>query len=96
MPPDSQKSRASTGRVTDASLRALKPTTKPYKKAVGGGLYLEVMPSGSKLWRWKYRIGGKENRYAVGAYPDLLLTAARKETEVARTLVKTGVHTRTD
>jgi len=52
--------------TSDAALRAAKPAAKPYKIAVGGGLYLEVMPTGSKLWRWKYRIGGKENRYAVG------------------------------
>ena len=92
MPPIAPKTRINTGRISDAALRAAKPAPKPYKIAVGGGLYLEVMPSGSKLWRWKYRIGGKENRYAVGAYPDLLLTAARGETEVARKLVKVGIH----
>lgn len=63
-----------------------------YKIAAGGGLYLEVMPSGSKLWRWKYRLGGKENRFALGAYPDLLLSAAREEVKAARELVKAGVH----
>lgn len=78
--------------VSDAALRAAKPTAKPYKIAAGGGLYLEVMPSGSKLWRLKYRIGGKENRLAVGAYPDLLLTAAREKAEAARKLVKAGIH----
>lgn len=109
MPPDTAKTRASTGRISDAALRALKPGQKPtgkdangnsacvavdgpYKIAAGNGLYLEVMPSGSKLWRLKYRIGGKENRYAVGAYPDLLLTAAREEAEAARKLVKAGIH----
>ncbi|MDP1679702.1 MAG: tyrosine-type recombinase/integrase [Candidatus Nitrotoga sp.] len=78
--------------VSDAALRAAKPAAKPFKIAAGGGLYLEVMPSGSKLWRWKYRIGGKENRLAVGAYPDLLLSVAREKAEAARKLVKAGVH----
>ena len=78
--------------VSDAALRAAKPADKPYKIAAGGGLYLEVMPGGSKLWRWKYRIGGKENRYAVGAYPDLLLTVAREKADAARKLVKVGIH----
>lgn len=78
--------------ISDAALRAAKPAVKPFKIAAGGGLYLEVMPGGSKLWRWKYRIGGKENRLAVGAYPDLLLSAAREKAEVARKLVKAGIH----
>jgi integrase len=78
--------------VSDAALRALKPTDKPYKKAVGGGLYLEVTPSGSKLWRWKYRIAGKENRYALGRYPELSLKDAREKVESARNLVRQGLH----
>lgn len=78
--------------LADTTLRAAKPAAKSYKIAAGNGLYLEVMPGGSKLWRLKYRIGGKENRLALGAYPDLLLTAARKKAEAARELVKAGVH----
>lgn len=92
MPPDASKTSTNKGRVSDAALRAAKPSAKPYKIAVGGALYLEVMPSGSKLWRLKYRVGGKENRYAVGAYPDFLLTAAREEAAAARKLVKAGIH----
>ena len=57
--------------ISDAALRAAKPAAKAYKLAIGGGLYLEVMPGGSKLWRWKYRIGGKENRYAIRLLEDL-------------------------
>ncbi|MFZ4654596.1 MAG: Arm DNA-binding domain-containing protein, partial [Methylococcaceae bacterium] len=68
-------------------MRVAKPTAKAYKLAIGGGLYLEVMPGGSKMWRWKYRIGGKENRYAMGSYTELSLKEAREETEAARKLV---------
>lgn len=39
-----------------------KPAAKPRKMADGGGLYLEVMPTGAKYWRWKYRYLGKEKR----------------------------------
>ena len=78
--------------ISDAALRAAKPAAKAYKLAIGGGLYLEVMPGGSKLWRWKYRIGGKENRYAMGSYPELSLKEAREESEAVRKLVKQGVH----
>jgi hypothetical protein len=42
------------------------------------------MPSGSKLWRWKYRLAGKETRYAVGACPDVPLAEARDRCEDAR------------
>jgi integrase len=78
--------------VSDTRLRAAKAQDKPYKIACGGGLYLEVMPSGSKLWRWKYRLSGKENRFALGSYPQTLLREAREQTEAARKLVEEGVH----
>lgn len=73
-------------------MRSAKPGEKPYKISAGGGLYLEVTPGGSKLWRWKYRLAGKENRYAMGSYPDLSLKEAREEAENARKLVKQGIH----
>lgn len=46
--------------ISDAKLRAMNPAEKAYRQAVGGGLYLEVMPTGSKLWRWKYRLDRRE------------------------------------
>ena len=46
--------------------------------ADGGGMYLEVMPTGSKYWRLKYRFGGKEKRLAFGVYPDVSLAQARE------------------
>lgn len=78
--------------ISDAKLRALKPAEKAYRQAVGGGLYLEVMPSGSKLWRWKYRLDGRENRFAIGKYPRISLVQARQTVEQARQLVQDGRH----
>lgn len=78
--------------LTDTQLRNAKPTDKPYKLTDGKGLYLEVRPNGSKLWRYRYRIGGKENLYAVGDYPSMSLLEARVEREAARKLVKQGIH----
>ena len=60
--PSSSQNRAPRRGISDSALRAAKPNDKPYKIAVGDGLYLEVKPSGSKLWRWKYRLLGKEMR----------------------------------
>lgn len=90
--PNGIAAHAPKGRISDAALRALKPADKPYKRSVGEGLYLEVMPGGSKLWRWKYRIEGKENRYSLGCYPELSLREAREAVEAARKLVKQGLH----
>jgi hypothetical protein len=49
-------------------MRQAKPKDKPCKLSDGGGLYLEVMPNGSKYWRQKYRVNGKEKRLALGVY----------------------------
>lgn len=78
--------------ISDAALRAAKPAEKSYKIAAGGGLYLEVTPTGSKLWRWKYRLHGKENRFAIGRYPEIPLKEAREAAEAARKQVKEGQH----
>lgn len=59
--------------LKDAEIRAIQPIETPFKKADGGGLYLEIFPNGSKLWRWKFRANGKEKRLALGAYPEVSL-----------------------
>lgn len=64
--------------LTDIKIRTLKPTAKSYKASDDQGLYLEVFPNGSKLWRWKYRFQGKEKRLALGAYPTVNLKSARE------------------
>lgn len=80
--------------LTDLKIRATKPGEKPIKLTDAGGLYLEVrpLPTGAKLWRYRYRIGGKENLYAIGAYPEVTLADARIERDQARALVKRGIH----
>lgn len=85
--------------LSDVAIRKAKPgvhpkhgeTGKPYKLADSGGLYLEVSPAGGKLWRWKYRIGGKEKRLALGAYPDVTLADARERHAEARRLLAAGI-----
>lgn len=84
--------------LTDAKIRNTKPEAKPVKLVDGGGLYLEVRPSGAKLWRYRYRIAGKENVFAVGEYFNdkrgghVSLDEARSERDKARALVKRGIH----
>lgn len=55
--------------LTDAKIRTLKPSDKPFKVSDSHGLYLLVKPGGSRHWYLKYRISGKESRIALGAYP---------------------------
>lgn len=69
--------------LTDTSIRQTKPGDKPIKLTVGKGLYLEVRPTGSKLWRYRYRIGGKENLFALGEYPVRPLPAGESEEQAA-------------
>ena len=54
--------------LTDVKIRQVKAADKALKLADAGGLYLEVKPNGSKLWRYRYRIDGRENLYAIGDY----------------------------
>lgn len=49
--------------LTDTTIRSAKPGQKPIRLLDGGGLYLDILPNGGKWWRFKYRIGGKENGY---------------------------------
>lgn len=63
--------------ITDKAAKAAAPKEKPYKIADGGGMYLEVMPNGSKYWRLKYRHEGKEKRLALGVYPEVSILEAR-------------------
>lgn len=76
--------------LTAPAVGNAKPTEKPYKLADGEGMYLEVMPNGSKYWRLKYRFAGKEKRLALGVYPRMSLADARKERDKAKDFLKGG------
>jgi integrase len=84
--------------LTDAKIRNTKQGVRPIKLTDGGGLYLEVRPTGAKLWRYRYRIAGKENLFAIGEYfadrcgEHISLDDARRERDKARALVKQGIH----
>ncbi len=77
--------------LTDSAIRAAKPADKTIKLFDGGGLYLEVAPSGGKWWRLKYRFLGKEKRISLGIYPTVGLKDAREKREQAKKLLSQGV-----
>ena len=78
--------------LTDLKVRSAKSTDRDWKLSDGGGLFLLVKPTGGKLWRWKYRLQGKENLFAIGSFPQVSLAEARTAREKARALVKQGIH----
>jgi Integrase len=77
--------------LTDTGIRKARPAKKPYKLGDSGGLYLAVMPTGGKLWRWKYRFAGIEKLMALGGYPGVSLAAARELHAEGRRLLASGV-----
>lgn len=76
--------------LTDVAIRNAKPRAKPYKMGDTLGLFLLIQPSGGKLWRFKYRIHGKEGKLAIGTYPAVGLADARRKRDEARDLVAAG------
>ncbi len=78
--------------LSPIQVKNAKPKEKTYKLFDGGGLFLEVTPSGSKLWRLKFRQeNGKENRISFGRYPDVTLEQARQKRDEARSLKAAGI-----
>lgn len=76
--------------LSDTAVRNAKPKSKPYKIADGEGLFLLVMPNGSKYWRLKYFFGGREKTLALGVYPDIALADARDRRAQAKRLLASG------
>lgn len=77
--------------LTDVRIRSLKPADKPHKYSDGGGLFLFIPPSDSKLWRMAYRFEGKSRLLSFGAYPAVSLKDARERRDEARRLLAKGI-----
>lgn len=77
--------------LNDSKIRSAKSLDKAYKLSDSLGLYLLVSTSGSRLWYFRYRLDGKENRLALGAYPQVRLAEARETRDAARKLLASGI-----
>jgi len=73
--------------LSDLAVRQAKAADRPYKLFDDGGLFLLVTPSGSKLWKLKYRYDGKERQLAFGPYPVVSLVEARDKRNDAKKLL---------
>lgn len=76
--------------LTDVAVRNAKPGPKPYKMGDSHGLFLLVQPTGGKLWRFKYRVDGREKKLAIGPYPEIGLGEARRRRDEAREAMTFG------
>lgn len=78
-------------KLTAQEIKAAATRKKQYKLSDGNGMFLLVHPNGSKYWRLKYRIAGKEKTLALGVYPGVGLSEARKLCMKARELISQGI-----
>lgn len=76
--------------LTDTGIKALKEREKAYQVADGGGLVIEVMPGGAKVWRLRYRLNGRPEKLTIGHYPAVSLAKARLRREEAKVAIAEG------
>lgn len=81
----------STDKLYDTDVRNANPKDKLYRLRDGGGLSCDVLPTGSKVWRYAYRLAGKQKTFTIGKYPDIGLKAARKLRDDAKDKVSIGI-----
>jgi integrase len=77
--------------LKDIELRNAKPRDTVYRLTDGDGLSLQVDPSGSRAWRFRYRFQGRQKMLSCGTYPEVPLALARKRRDEARALVAAGI-----
>jgi integrase len=76
--------------LTDTQIRNAKKKASGYRLYDERGLYLQVVPSGGKLWRFRFSYADKEGLLALGRYPDLSLSQAREKRDLARNVLANG------
>jgi hypothetical protein len=76
--------------LSDTAIRTAKPRVRSYKMYDRDGVFVLVKPNGSKLWRYRYFMGGKEQLMALGEYPIVSLASARELFLEARKKLASG------
>lgn len=76
--------------LTELAIKNLKPKAKLYKVADSNGLVMVVAPTGTKVWRYRYRYQGAPNNLSLGKYPTVTLAEARRKRDEARALLNAG------
>ena len=79
------------GKLTALQVKSAKPRERQIKLTDGAGLYLLIMPNGSKYWRYDYRYLDKRKTLPLGVYPDISLSDARDLHAEVRQKIKGGI-----
>ena len=77
--------------LSDTKLRTLKAGDKAFSESDGGGLFVEVMPGGAKVWRMRYRLAIKQEKITLGDYPTYSLAEARTWRDDCKALAGRGL-----
>jgi integrase len=77
--------------LTDLTIQKLKPKPKRYEMADGRGLYIRVMPSGTKSWVFRYQFDGAPRRMTLGTYPGISLAQAHERHNIALKELQQGI-----
>jgi len=75
---------------SDNDVKQLPLKAKPYKKSIGGSLFVYVMPGGAKYWRMSYRLKGKQSTLSFGVFPDITLADAIRLRDEAKKMLSQG------
>lgn len=78
--------------LTVLQVKNAAPREKDYGLADGGGLFLWVRAGGSKSWRFRFRLDGKQSHISLGTIQKVTLAQARQLAGEARQLVAQGRH----
>lgn len=80
-----------TGKALDVkTIEAAKKAEKPYRLSDGGGLLLDVRPTGAKIWLCRLTVHGKRRDMGLGSYPRVKLAEAREAAQEAQRIAKAG------
>ena len=71
--------------------RQVAKLTEPGRYGDGGGLYLQVTPTGARSWLLRYERGGRERALGLGPVNDFTLDEARERARKARQLLRDGI-----
>ena len=77
--------------LTDAQIRSFKPENRRVRKSDGGGLFVDVMPSGNKIFRLAYRFNGKQRTLVIGDYPHIRLADSRLRAAEHKQCLQDGI-----
>lgn len=79
------------GNLDARTVDAARPRDVPYRLSDGGGLLLEVRPTGGRIWTVRVTVAGTRRDIGLGGYPAVTLKEARVRAEAARRLASAGV-----